>query len=133
MGTDGRRAIQCAPPDDGTFLQEVSQAYGEASHGVTGEMPLLARTLVLIRRQYPATVITLLPRPARGDSSGVVWLVAREGWAAAPHPTKSRPQNGSARTEQAGQPPGRYFAATTSNSERTHRAAAPAPAWERDR
>jgi len=133
MRTEGRRAIQCTPPDDGTFLRSVSEAYGEALHRITGEMPILVWTLVLIRRQYPAAVITLLPRPAPGDSSGVVWLVARDGWAAAPQPRKSRAQNGSAHAEQAGQLPGRYLAATTSRSLRAHRNAAPTSAWERDR
>jgi hypothetical protein len=117
MRTEGRRAIQCTPPDDGAFLRAVSHAYGEALHGMTGEMPILVGTLVLIRRQYPAAVITLLPRPAPGDASGVVWLVARDGWAAAPQPRRSRAQNGSAHAEQAGQLPGRYFAATTSSSQ----------------
>jgi hypothetical protein len=98
MRTDGRRAIQCTPPDDGAFLRVVSGAYGQALHGLTGEMPLLVGTLVLIRRLYPAAVITLLSLPALEDRTDVVWLVARDGWATAPHAGMSRPENGSVHT-----------------------------------
>lgn len=88
---------------------------------MTAEMPLLVWTLVLIRRQYPAAAITLLPRPAQEAEPGVVWLVARDGWAAAPYPRMASLRN-AIPTEQAG----RYLAAT-------HGAAERAPAWERER
>jgi len=128
MTTDGRRAIQCTPPDDGAFLRAVSRAYGEALQGMAGEMPLLVGTLIVIRRHYPAAVITLLPRPARQGLSDVVWLVARDGWAAAPHPAESRLQNGAAGTEQFGQPSRHSVTATTPIPRQTHRDASPVPA-----
>ena len=90
MDTQGR-VIQCTPPDDRQFLEAVTHAYDQASRDLSDEMPLLVWTLVLIRRRYPVAVITLLARGGSDDRHGAVWLVARDGWSAAPGPSQRRP------------------------------------------
>jgi hypothetical protein len=85
------RVVQCTPPDDRQFLESVTQAYDQASRDLSDEMPLLVWTLVLIRRRYPDAVITLLAQRGSDDRRGVIWLVARDGWSAAPRSSRRRP------------------------------------------